>query len=200
MRSADLERIISLLTAEWQRRKTQKQEASSPFMDSPQSDSGIHLLFRLLIGRLACAANETNFSEPATGVEQMGSEPLQDRSVTPVPEDCRRAERADCIEYCPYELSEPLGDDAIAIHQGEALSVNISKGGMLLLMDQGPPVQQVFEIQVPVSTVAKTPGLVEVCWTRQIPIEDAESRYLVGVKFLFNPAAYSQDLAIAHTV
>jgi hypothetical protein len=57
---------------------------------------------------------------------------------------------------------------------------------MLLLMDQRPPVQQVFEIQVPVSTRGNTTGLVEVCWTRQIPIEDFDSRYLVGVKFLFD--------------
>ncbi len=97
------------------------------------------------------------------------------------------------MEYCPYEISESLGDDAIAIHQGEALSINISKEGMLLLMDQRPPVQQVFEIQVPVSTRGKTTGLVEVCWTRKIPIEDLDSRYLVGVKFLFDPDAYSQE-------
>ena len=126
--------------------------------------------------------------------------PLQVRPVSLVPQDCRRAERADFIEYCPYEISEPLGYDAIAIHEGEALSVNISSGGMLLLMDQGPPVQQVFEIQAPGSIRDKTPGLVEVCWTRQIPIEDSESRYLVGVKFLFDLAAYSQERFVQHIV
>jgi len=124
-------------------------------------------------------------------VEQVGSEPLRERPVMPVQRDCRRAERADFIEYCPYEISESLGGDAIAIHQGEALSVNISKGGMLLLMDQSPPVRQVFEIQVPASTTGKAPGLVEVCWTRQIPIEELGSRHLVGVKFLFDPDAHS---------
>lgn len=130
----------------------------------------------------------------------MESEPLRDRPVTPVHQDCRRAQRATFMEYCPYEISESLGDDAIVIHQGDALSVNISRGGMLLLMDQSPPVQQVFEIQVPVTTTGKTPGLVEVCWTRQIPIEDSESRYLVGVKFLFDPAAYSQEQVVEHIV
>jgi hypothetical protein len=107
------------------------------------------------------------------------------------------------MEYCPYELSESLGDAAIAIHQGEALSVNISRGGMLLLMDQSPPVQRVFELQVPASTRGTTAGLVEVCWTRQIPIEDLEiedldRRYLVGVKFLFDPNAYSQERGVEH--
>ena len=95
-----------------------------------------------------------------------------------------------------YEISESLGDDAIAIHQGEALSVNVSKGGMLLLMDQNPPVEQVFEIQVPASTRGKTPRLVEVCWTRQISIEDCDSRFLVGVKFLLDPHTYSQERVV----
>src|SRR2546425_8363378 len=169
-------------------------------MDFPPSDSGIHRLFRLLIGRLACASSETSFSEPATGVGHVESEPLRHRRVMPVHQDCRRAERAAFMEYCPYEISESLGGDAIAIHQGEALSVNVSKGGMLLLMDQDPPVQQVFEVQVPASTRGKTARLVEVCWTRQIPIEDSESRYLVGVKFLFDLDAYCQERVAAHTV
>ena len=100
------------------------------------------------------------------------------------------------MEYCPYEISESLGGDAIAIHQGEALSVNVSKGGMLLLMDQHPPVQQVFEIQLPASTKGKTPGRVEVCWTRQISLEDLGSRYLVGVRFLSGPHAYSPERVV----
>jgi hypothetical protein len=116
----------------------------------------------------------------------VGSESFRERPITPVHKDYRHAERAAFGEYCPYELRESLGDDAIAIHQGEALSVNISTGGMLLLMDHHPPVHQVFEIQVPASTGGKTLGLVEVCWTRQIPIEDSDSRCLVGVKFLFD--------------
>jgi len=127
------------------------------------------------------------------------SEPLRDRRVTPVPQDCRRAERAAFMEYCPYEISESLGGDAIAIHQGEALSVNVSKGGMLLLMDQHPPVQQVFEIQLPASIKGKTPGRVEVCWTRQISLEDCDSRFLVGVKFLFDRDAYSQERVYRQT-
>jgi len=70
-----------------------------------------------------------------------------------------------------YEIRESLGYDALAIHRGEALSVNISKGGMLLLMDQNPRVQRVLELQVPASTRGKTARLVEVCWTRQISLE-----------------------------
>jgi len=42
----------------------------------------------------------------------------------------------------------------------------------------------VFVLRVPGSKIVKTPTLVEVCWTRAIPIEDYDKRYLVGVKFL----------------
>src|SRR5256885_4719739 len=129
----------------------------------------------------------------------MEFEPLQERPVSPIGQDCRRAERAAFMEYCPYELCESLGDAAMAIHHGEALSINISRGGMLLLMDQSPPVQQVFEIQVPASSIGKTPGVVEVCWTRQLPMEDSESRHLVGVKFLFDPSADSHERVVEHS-
>ena len=93
-------------------------------------------------------------------------------------------------------MSESLGGDAIAIHQGDALSVNLSRRGMLVLMDQNPPVHHVFEIQVPASTWGGTTRVVEVCWTRQLPIEALEKRYLVGVKFLFDSEVSSQKQAV----
>jgi len=96
----------------------------------------------------------------------------------------RRQERAALVGFVPYEMREFLGEDSIVIHQGEALSLNISDGGMLLMMDQAPPARQVFELHMPASTVVKVPTLVEVCWTRPVPIEDDDMRYLVGVKFL----------------
>ena len=116
--------------------------------------------------------------------EQVASK--QDRGIpgVPVHQECRRQERIAFMGSCPYEISDFLGDESIAIHQGEALSMNISAGGMLLFMDQAPTVEQVFLLRVPASKTVKTPTLVEVCWTRAIPIEDYDKRYLVGVKFL----------------
>lgn len=96
----------------------------------------------------------------------------------------RRQERAAVMRFVPYEMREFLGEDSIVIHQGEALSLNISAGGMLLMMDQALPARQVLELHMPASTVVNVPTLVEVCWTRPVPIEDDAMRYLVGVKFL----------------
>jgi hypothetical protein len=74
--------------------------------------------------------------------------------------------------------------------------MNISAGGMLLFMDQAPPVQQVFLLRVPASKMVKTPALVEVCWTRAIPIGDYDKRYLVGVKFLNGLSTHPQKRVV----
>ena len=110
----------------------------------------------------------------------------QDRGIPaePLHQECRRQERVAFMGSCPYEISDFLGDESIAIHQGEAVAMNISAGGMLLFMDQAPPVEHVFLLRVPGSKIVKSPTLVEVCWTRAVPIEDYGKRYLVGVKFL----------------
>ena len=74
--------------------------------------------------------------------------------------------------------------------------MNISAGGMLLFMDQAPPVEQVFLVRVPGSKIVKEPTLVEVCWTRAIPIEDDDKRYLVGVKFLSGPSSNPEERVV----
>ena len=116
--------------------------------------------------------------------EQVESKQGRGIPAVPVRQECRRQERVAFMGSCPYEVIDFLGEESIAIHQGEALSMNISAGGMLLFMDQAPPVAQVFVLRVPASKTVKTPTLVEVCWTRAVPIEDSDKRYLVGVKFL----------------
>jgi c-di-GMP-binding flagellar brake protein YcgR len=111
----------------------------------------------------------------------------QGRESPPVPiqQERRRHERVPFMNTCAYEFSEPIGHESVAIHEGKALSMNISAGGMVLFMDQAPPVQKVFEVRVRDSEIVKTPTtLVEVCWTRAVPIENNEKRYLVGVKCL----------------
>jgi hypothetical protein len=71
---------------------------------------------------------------------------------------------------------------------GKALSLNISSGGMLILMDQAPAVEQVLKVYVPTPvTIAETPTLAEVRWTRKLPFEkmNGNGPYFVGLKFMF---------------
>jgi hypothetical protein len=71
---------------------------------------------------------------------------------------------------------------------GKALSINISSGGMLVLMDHAPEVEQVLKVVVPTPTTsAGTPTLAEVRWTRKLPFGSLKGNgaYFVGLKFLF---------------
>ena len=102
-----------------------------------------------------------------------------------------RAERIAIMEACPYEMSEAIGKESIVMHQGEAISVNVSTGGMLLLMDQSPRVDQVLQVRIPrAAKAASHVTLAEVRWTRQLPIESGGTMHLVGVRFLFAPYSY----------
>ena len=88
----------------------------------------------------------------------------------------------------PYEMTAPVNDPLAVAHRGKALSVNISSGGMLILMDQAPAVEQVMKVYVPTPiNAAETPTLAEVRWTRRLPFgtPDIEGAYFVGLKFMF---------------
>ena len=70
---------------------------------------------------------------------------------------------------------------------GQALTLNISPKGLLVLMDREPEVDQVLRILVP-SPVheVSTPTLSEVRWTRKMPLlsGDAHPLYFVGLRFI----------------
>ena len=107
---------------------------------------------------------------------------------TPVPPDQeqrRRSERVPLLRSCPYALSESLDQGSMAIHRGQAFCINISRGGMFLVMDQAPPLRQVFKVDAPQpDTQVYSPRTVEVRWTRQIPVDASEHMHLVGVQFM----------------
>ena len=98
------------------------------------------------------------------------------------------SERAALLRPILYEMTTSVEDPADSPHSGKALSLNISSGGMLILMDHGPVIKQVMKLHVPtpVST-AETPTLAEVCWTRRLPFgaTNGNVAYFVGLKFMF---------------
>lgn len=97
-------------------------------------------------------------------------------------------ERVALLRPIPYEVTAPVEDPLTSTRQGKALSVNISNGGMLILMDYAPAVEQVLKVYVPTPTaVAETPTLAEVRWTRKLPFGRCNgfSPYFVGLKFMF---------------
>lgn len=86
-----------------------------------------------------------------------------------------------------YELMPPLEDPSAPIQRGKALTLNLSTGGMLVLMDRAPAIEQVLKVKVPTPLgTVETPTLSEVRWSRQVPFGRSRGKgaYLVGLKFL----------------
>ncbi|MDF0643608.1 MAG: PilZ domain-containing protein [Nitrospira sp.] len=100
----------------------------------------------------------------------------------------KHSERVALLRSIPYEITAPVEDPAGGTRQGKALSLNISSGGMLVLMDQAPAIEQVLKVYVPTPTAAaETPTLAEVRWTRKLPFSrpNGFGPYFVGLKFMF---------------
>jgi c-di-GMP-binding flagellar brake protein YcgR len=100
----------------------------------------------------------------------------------------RDSERVSCIRACPYELTKFSGSDQVEFSEGRAFTINMSFGGLLLLLPQTVDERQVFEITLPpVADKKRATKLVEVCWTRPIPVNNRTTMHLAGVRFLFEP-------------
>lgn len=98
------------------------------------------------------------------------------------------SERVALLRPILYEMTAPEVGNGILVKEGKGLSLNISSGGMLILMDQAPVIEQVLKVYVPTPvTIAETPTLAEVRWTRKLPIGDSSGHvaYFVGLKFMF---------------
>jgi hypothetical protein len=65
---------------------------------------------------------------------------------------------------------------------------------MLLLLPEKVDKRQVVEIQVPSEARKELiTNLVEVCWTRPLPVSARVKMYLAGTRFLFELPAPSQS-------
>ncbi len=123
----------------------------------------------------------------------------RDEIVALAVHDRRHEERVAVGKACSLEMNESLDEQSIVFHQGEALLLNVSSGGVLLLMDQAPPVQDLLEIRTSGSKSGHTLSLLQVRWTRDVPIEEYCSRYLVGCRFQFGPYSFSKRTFLEHT-
>lgn len=102
----------------------------------------------------------------------------------------RDGDRAPSMWACPYELTKLESNAAVKSSQGCGYSINMSPGGMLILLPQKVGKRQVFEVQLPAGTKKKDrTKLVEVRWTQPIPVSARTNMYLVGTKFLFETPA-----------
>jgi hypothetical protein len=104
----------------------------------------------------------------------------------PNQQERRDSERVCCGRTYPYELANFADGSTVEFSEGYGHSINCSGSGMLLLLPEKVTTRQVIEIQVP-SEVRKEQitKLVEVCWTRLIPVRGCVTMYIAGIRFLF---------------
>ena len=99
-----------------------------------------------------------------------------------------RIDRFPMLRPVSYERTEAFSEagrlEGHEGHNGMALSINVSSGGMCLLMDWLPGPQEVLRVPVPMPiAMMKTPTLAEVRWKSPVPLGQ-NGLYIVGVKFV----------------
>ena len=96
--------------------------------------------------------------------------------------------RATLLRPMPYEVTIQGEAHAASTHSGQLLSLNISNGGMLVLMDQAPVIEQVMKVHMPTPiNMAEIPTLAEVRWIQPLPFgkSHGDGAFFVGLKFIF---------------
>lgn len=90
----------------------------------------------------------------------------------------------------PYEMLDWTGAEVqcgltYPARAGQALSLNISPGGMLLMMDGEPMLQDRLRVRLPQNSLRNAgSSLAKVCWTRSVPVLLHSHVVFVGVRFL----------------
>jgi hypothetical protein len=108
----------------------------------------------------------------------------------PTQQERRDSQRVPSMGVCPYELTKPVGADAVKFTEGSGYSINRIVGGILLLLPEEVGKRQVLEIQVPSEArKEQITKLGEVRWTRPVPVNARVNMYLVGIRFLFEVPA-----------
>jgi hypothetical protein len=106
----------------------------------------------------------------------------------PAPQERRDSHRIPVVRSCSYQFSRFPRDNSVELSEGVTLCINMSAGGMLLLLRSVLSEGQVFEVNAPsIRTEESKTKLVETRWTRPLPVEMGVGFHLVGVRFLFEP-------------
>jgi hypothetical protein len=84
----------------------------------------------------------------------------------------------------PADVSEEEEEAETANGHMKGLTVNVSSGGLCLLIDRALPVREVLRVHMPTPLqLVQTPTLAEVRWLRALPFV-TNGLYVVGLKFL----------------
>ncbi len=108
----------------------------------------------------------------------------------------RESERIELGLACPYMTQEAVDKERLEFHEGAGTVLNMSRGGMLLLLDTATRLEQILQVHLFHPRTDQTISLLQVLWTR---LAENQHKYLAGGKFLFGPYSLSQDRICAAT-
>lgn len=142
------------------------------------------------IGGTGAGRHRTNDSptvSPSEGHTSVGEKTTMGKLLSIQPEpNPERDRRMSMMRLIDYEMIES-GQSSDGCNKGEAILVNLGRGGMLLLLDREFPVDRVLRVAMltPIPQVT-IPTMVDVRWTRKAPQSVAKDKpfYFVGVRFL----------------
>jgi hypothetical protein len=105
--------------------------------------------------------------------------------AAPAPQDRRRPNRLPFLRFITYGLSVPGAPDTQP-QKNQAAAINVSDGGLCLLVTELMNEADIIRLDLPLADVATTSStLAEVKWLKAVPWATKESpEYFVGVRFL----------------
>lgn len=98
--------------------------------------------------------------------------------------------RMDYRRMCSYEVVEASGGRSVVTGQGEALAVNRSTDGILLLTALVPHTKQLIEVHTPRFGWGRTVNVFEARWARPVQAESLGNLYLIGCRRILGPCHY----------
>jgi len=104
----------------------------------------------------------------------------------------RREERTEIWQPCMFETSDVPDERAVVPECGEAVTLDRSPNGMLLLMKSAPAPTKLLEIHTPHGLGRHTLHVFDIRWVKPVGIPSVGEYYLVGCRRTFGPYQYMQ--------
>jgi hypothetical protein len=127
----------------------------------------------------------TAAAQPDTGEIMALMFPQENRDITDAaPQDRRRPNRLPFLRFITYGLTAP--GDPESRYRARAAAINVSDGGLCLLLKEPISEADILRVDLPLADVATTSStLAEVKWLKAVPWSTQEApEYFVGVQFL----------------
>lgn len=113
-------------------------------------------------------------------------EPIQE-TIPPV---LRRGERVESRRECTYEVQDVADGAPVVVKRGEAVTLNRSDDGVLLVMKRAPQVNQTIEVHTSRAAWRRTASVYETRWTKPVHMASLGDVYLVGCRRVAGPCHY----------